>query len=321
MKCVVAEAPGKVILFGEHFVVEGVPAIAASIELMARVKAEEWTGRAVVVESDRYGAGEVWPRCSVPRLCYISRIVVRASQLLGYTEPWPARLRIDSEIPPGGGLGSSAAVSIALAAAYMRLRGEEIGKDLVYQAGFVGEEVIHGKPSGIDTRIALEGGAIYYRRGEEPRKLDMEGFRALLVIASSGVERSTGEAVRLVLSRKRELGELGDEIYRVAGLLVERAVRALSERNYRLIGALMDVNHGLLNALGVSLPVLEELVYTARRAGALGAKITGAGLGGSIIALALPGEAGKVERALQGKARSVFTVRVGGEGLRLYSCR
>ena len=309
-------APGKVILFGEHFVVEGVPAIASAIGLRVRAcVTTEVGGDRVIVESNVFGKAEVYPAKPPSWASQFRRIIELFGERFG--EIVAAKITIESSLPVGAGLGSSAASAVAFAAAYGLAYGVRLPLSEVSQLAFEAEKLVHGKPSGIDNTISCYGGTILYTRGRGFEHLDVNLPQTVkLVIADSGIQRSTKQAVSLVLARKRKLGKLGDMIYDVARELVHKAIDALRRADIELLGELMDVNHGLLNAMGVSLPELETLVHRARRAGAYGAKITGAGLGGTIIALVDDDRVDNVVRSLSEVAAKVFITSINGPGLK-----
>ncbi|NPA04707.1 MAG: mevalonate kinase [Crenarchaeota archaeon] len=317
-----ADAPGKVILFGEHFVVEGVPAIATAVGLRARACAYEVEGLGgVFVYSSVFDESlRVFPS-SNPKVMNFHEVVKYIHNMLGIDEHRDILVRIDSAIPPAAGLGSSAATAVAFAAAYALAYGVRLTPEEASRAAYEAEKIVHGRPSGIDNTIAAQGGTILYRRGAgfERIRPSLEGCR--LVIADTGVKRSTRKAVELVLERKRRLRRLGDAIYETAALLVEEARRALEEGDAELLGILMDVNQGLLNAMGVSIPRIEELVYRARRAGAYGAKLTGAGLGGCVIALTSTRTADAVSKALEEAGARTYIAELDAPGLRVEPCR
>ncbi len=312
---VVASSPAKTILLGEHFVVKGAAGVAAAIGLRVRVKVREEDAKGVTIESS-LGTARINGK-PVPVWAEPFKKVLEWLEGRGYSIT-PVRVEISSEIPPNAGLGSSAAVSAAFALAYTTLQGDPLGvKDLI-KAAIVGETVVHGRPSGIDPTVTVLGGVVSFSREEEPMVLRPPGAgRVSLVIADSGVKRSTREAVEKVLALAERYWDVFSRIYTAADTLSRRAVRVLSKGDYKALGELMNINHGLLSSIGVSNLKLEELVYTAREHGALGAKITGAGMGGSIVALAYKDDASRVLGALHGKASWVKAVDMGVQGTRL----
>ncbi len=321
MRRVRASAPGKVILLGEHFVVKGSRALVASIDLRATVEVEPRSSWPSLIVSEGLGASAALDEGlrvrGDPRLEPIAAVLEwLAGQ--GYSLA-PFKARIGGSLPPGAGLGSSAAVGAAFALAYTALHGDPLGPEGLMEASLAGERVVHGNPSGVDPAIAAYGGFLLYRRGEAPRRLDLslpEGY--VVVVADSGIPRRTGDVVSFVLERAEATRPASDLVYRAADELVGAAVEALRAGDAARLGALMDLAHGLLAGLGASSEALERLVHRARGAGALGAKLTGAGWGGSIIALAPEGLALRVCSSLEeAGARWARPVKLGVEGARL----
>jgi mevalonate kinase len=304
LKCY--RAPTKVILLGEHFVVRGVPGLAAAIGLWSYACAEEAEGPGVI-EARGLGISCKLGECSRLGLGGLERILEAVGGGL--------RLVVWSEAPIGAGLGSSGSVSVAAAAAALSVAHGGFTLEEVERLAWEAERIHHGRPSGIDHTTALYGGVLRFdARGVFTR---IEAPRLHLVIADTGVPRSTKEAVQRVLERLASHRKALDYVYLAAWHLVEEATVALREGQIEHLGELMDIAHGLLYALGVSTPEIETLVWAARRAGALGAKLTGAGLGGVVIALAgSRPEAERIEAALRGAgARWVRSVEAGVEGL------
>ncbi len=312
-----ADAPGKVILFGEHFVVEGVPALATAVNLRARACSYEVEGaEGVFVYSSIFDKSlRVYP-CSDKNVRNFYEAVRYIHNILGIDKHKPVLVEIDSSIPPAAGLGSSAATAVAFAAAYALAYGARLSPEQASRAAFEAERVVHGKPSGIDNTVAAYGGTILYRRGGGFNRVRARLRGARLVIADTGVKRSTGKAVRMVLERKTRLGKIGELLYSLAEELVLEAARLIESGDVARVGELMDVNHGLLNALGVSIPRIEELVYAARCAGAYGAKLTGAGLGGCIVALVDEDRSASVSKALEELGAKTYTAEPDAPGLR-----
>ena len=326
MKYSRAIAPAKVILFGEHFVVNGSRAIATALDLFTSVTAAEKASWPLELESASLGL-----KCVTgPELACSSRELepllstIRALRSRGYDVP-PARLTIESDIPPSAGLGSSASVSAATAAALTALAGQDIGPEELFEVTMEGERVAHGNPSGVDAATVVYGGTIVFRRGVGV--LDSLDSRVgPIVVAYSGVRRSTGAAVLSVIKSLNAVRELRDLMIGLVERLIDAAWEALrdgslealgnQDGSLEALGNLMNINHGLLSAIGVSTPELEELLYAARRAGALGAKLTGAGWGGSVIAVARPDAMKGVVEALSSRSGWVRVLEGGARGAR-----
>jgi len=310
-----ASAPGKAILLGEHSVVYRGPAIVLAIDLRAHVWAGERRDGYIQIEAPDVGAagyfdaeGGYHPlRGGVERWRSLNPIKVVAEEAMRRLDADRGlSIRVESEIPPAVGLGSSAAISVATAAAVMLLlSGERPSREEVCEIAYEGERIVHGTPSGIDNHISTYGGALRYERGRGFERFTVE--RLPLVIGDSGRRRSTGALVaRVRRLRERHRGVV-DAVIDAIARLSEEGYEALRGGDLRRLGELMDIDHGLLSALGVSTRELDRMVHAARMAGALGAKLTGAGGGGCIIALV-------EEKRRRGVAEAVR--RVGGQPLR-----
>lgn len=320
IKLVIASAPGKVILVGEHFVVEYEPAVVAAVNLRAKVEATLREDELTIIESLDLKKRVTLARgeeCKDFQLKPIHKIVEEITKLTG---EWKGiNVRISSEIPIAAGMGSSAAVAVAATLAISKAFGLELSKDEISEIAYKAEEIVHGKPSGIDNTISTYGGVIAYRRGEGfvPIECDFSGYK--LILADSGIPRSTGEMVAKVRALRSRYPKVMEPLYHSAGRLAIEAAKAIREGDFVKLGELMNINHGLLSAIGVSNEKLEIMVYTARKAGALGAKITGAGGGGCIVALVEDGKVEKVAEALKKVSKKIYVLEVSMEGVRLES--
>ncbi|BEP17074.1 mevalonate kinase [Pyrofollis japonicus] len=310
----VARAPGKIILLGEHWVVHGARAIAAAIGLYARAIGSRSHEDGIVVRSRELGVTE-----DISRECKVFCNLREAVNFLAKTsgrEPWPANIVIESDIPMGAGLGSSAAVAVAFSACYAALGGLSLDFSLISRAAYESEKIVHGRPSGIDNTVATYGGFMIYHkeRGFTPLS-DVRTENIRLLVIDTGIPRSTGKAVALFSKRLNVLGAIGYRLLNIADSIVDETVRALKEGDPAKIGLMMDVAHGLLNAMGVSHEALEEVVHLARRLGAYGAKLTGAGMGGTAIALVSESNADIITKELVRKGYKVYDVEIGVGGV------
>jgi len=303
-----ASAPGKVILFGEHFVVRGKPAIVSALSLRAHVSVlrDRSLNGCIRILSREYGGftfcREEDAKASTHLAPYYQ--LARSLGIEGDCE-----VRIESEIPPGSGLGSSASTSVALTAAALKARGLELcGRELIEKA-MLGERAFHGKPSGIDVVAAVEGGFVLFYSLDRYHKLTSRvGIDdVVFLIVDTGVPRRTRDAVLGVLERYERHPGLFKKVYDAAEELVMEAVSCLKRGDYVCLGELMLANHGLLSSIGVSFLEAEKVVHTARMHGALGGKITGAGMGGSVVLIV---EASKEERVRREVLKEVPGARV-----------
>jgi mevalonate kinase len=274
-----AQACGKVILLGEHSVVYGYPALAAGLPDSLTLTAEPLQDRAAptTVRIEDWGL-------DLTLSAEDEHPVVRAClEVLGICDGplrgWAIEGR--SQLPAQAGLGSSAALSVALARLVL---GPEASDDDVVEASLAGERVFHGQPSGIDSEVAARGGLIRFVRGEPARPVVLRRPMPLLILPT-GVLRSTADQVAKVRALHDRFPALARPILDLLGVCVGRGVDALGRSDFEDLGCIMSIAHELLSALGVSSPVLDELCSTARMAGALGAKLTGAGQGGCVLAL------------------------------------
>lgn len=289
----VGRAHGKAILFGEHAVVYGAPAIAFPVNVLPVTVNATLTLAASTIESELYtGPLERAPRRLAPVVAAIRTALNMFAPKSG------AKIAIYSDIPYERGLGSSAAVASAIVEAVAHAAGQDPNATELFDLTQVGERVAHGNPSGMDAHAVQSTQIFRYRKPNvEPIRV---GGAFYFVIADTGVPGATREAVAGVARRKaadpRVDAAIG-ELARVA----EESVADFEDGNLAAIGAKMNRAHGLLRTIGVSSPELDHLVDTARRAGAMGAKLTGGGIGGCILALAptLP-EAERIAGVLRG---------------------
>ena len=303
-------APGKVILLGEHAVVYGRPAIAVPVR-QVRAEAEVRPGDSnhpadVHVLAPEAGV-DTW-LSDMADADPLGRILRLSLAELQVDEPPALEVEIRSTIPIAGGLGSGAAVSVAIVRALSEFFGRPIPLERQSALTYEVERLHHGNPSGIDNTVVVYDQPVYFRRGEGPQL-----FRPVqpihLVIGDSGIASPTAQAVALVAQQREARPEEVDSTFdRIASLVVR--ARAMFEGIFEFdLGYLMTQNHELLRMLGVSTPELDRLAAAARHAGALGAKLSGAGLGGNVIALVSPSSAPVVAAAMAeaGAPRTIVT--------------
>ena len=271
-------APGKIYLFGEHAVVYGKRAIASAINLRTT---------ATVAESARTTITSLLGTTGIDYTVhpYISRCI----ESLGV----PAvSVRINSEIPVGSGLGSSAAAVIATLGALNAEFDLGMDKTAIAEAGHQIERDVQGAASPTDTLVSTMGGTIVITPGASPpvsaklRLIDCD-----IVIGDTREFSSTKELVGNVRILHERYPAIMNPIFDTIDHLAEIGVPLIEKGDYGSVGELMNINHGLLDGIGVGSAKLSALVYAARAAGAWGAKITGAGGGGCVVALADDAEA------------------------------
>ena len=307
---ITASAPGKLILFGEHIVVYGEPAIATALDKRAYVTATELEEKKIIVKSNELEQPiEVSPKEEATH----PAVRVAQAALQKNNSSRGVEIHIKSEIPISAGLGSSASVSVATAAAVLKLfsseQNSEPSRMEILEVAHEGEKVAHGKPSGIDTAVATFGGTIFFKKGE------IEGLDApemQFVVGDTKVPRNTKEIVEGV-RKTVEDPRVAFNLFTISSI-VRRAREALLRQNLTEIGHLMNKNQEFLRALGVSSVELEQLIHTAINSGAYGAKLTGAGGGGCMIALS--DKPDKIKAALDNAGAEAFVVKTNQPGVR-----
>ncbi len=313
-----ASAPGKAILFGEHAVVYGKPAIAMAINKRTCVEvldtqknninvnvkdlgitgAIDFDKRTIISDSPKKGI-----------LKYILEALKKTHDGSGL------EINIDVNIPIGGGLGSSAAVTVATIAAVSACNEKNLSREEIAKYAHEVELEVQKSASPLDTTISTYGGLIYLERdAEDIVQLDID-YDIPVVIGCTDTRGNTGKLVEAVRLRRDIYPEIIDPVIDSIEMITEDAKEAILNNDKKRIGELMNINHGLLDALGVSTKELSSMVYTARNAGACGSKITGAGGGGSIIAYC-PDGTEKVISAIN-EIESALKADISKEGVKI----
>ncbi len=301
-----ASAPGKVILAGEHAVVYGQPAIAVPVW---QVTAECTIAAAPAGSGCTLALPDVGQSIALAGLHSavqgnnssavqpLAQVAAAALAQTGRATLPDWQITLHSTIPIAGGLGSGAALSTALVRAVFAAAGAPVDPAQVSALVYQSEMAYHGTPSGIDNTVIAYGRPLWFVRGQPPAFIGISGAMTLL-IADSGIRSPTLETVGDVRSARTHDPELYDALFAAIGDVAHRLRAALEAGNGAEVGRLLNANHALLAKLGVSSPALERLVAAARTAGALGAKLSGGGRGGNVIALVTPESAPAVAAAL-----------------------
>lgn len=310
MPAYTATAPGKIILFGEHAVVFGRPAIAIPV---FQVRA-----RAVVTANPRGRHGHVMIEApdiqlesaldDLPDQHPLAMAIRKTISALG-VEGLPAcTVRVTSTIPLAAGLGSGAAVSVALIRALGAFLGHPLDDEQVSTLAFEVEKLYHGTPSGIDNSVITYAKPVFFIRGQTLETLQV-ARPFTVVIGDTGIASPTAVAVGDVRQAWKANPALYEALFDAAGEIARQARRLIETGDPQALGPLMDRNHAVLQEMGVSSPELDRLVAAARQAGAWGAKLSGAGRGGNMIALSDAEAAPSVAAALEalGAARTIIT--------------
>jgi mevalonate kinase len=310
MPAITATAPAKTILFGEHAVVYGRPAIAAPV---SQVRA-----RAIVSANPRKESGAVLVQApDVGLEAYLDELAedhplaqaIRGTlAALGVKKLPACTIRVSSTIPVAAGLGSGAAVSVALIRAVANFAGRPLPDETVSALAYQVDRLYHGTPSGIDNTVVTYARPVYFVRGQPIQMLKLP-VPFTIVIGDTGVSSPTSAAVGDVRDAWQADAERYESLFDEVGRIAQVARRAIEDGRPQELGKLMDENHTLLYDLGVSSPELEQLVWAARVAGAQGAKLCGGGRGGNMIALVDETQAQAVAQKLaqSGAVRTIIT--------------
>jgi mevalonate kinase len=322
---------GKVILLGEHFVVYGLPAIASAIadRTMAEVKIS--SGHEVM-------AGGVGPGTFVLHgpgwTLYDSRpettgyktekameqkrsIELMLAFMQVDTKKSPLNIVLGGNLKAASGVGASAASCAAIARAISALLGLDLSDARINDVAHEGEKGYHGTPSGIDDTAATYGGLFLFRRSQPKNQVEpIRTKRPIeIVMGNTGLTASTSEVVAGVKERKCRDPQRFERIFIEAEKMVQSSRKALEAHDLLELGGLMNLNHTLLQEIGVSHKKLELLVEIARNEGAPGAKITGTGQGGYMVALT-PGKElqERVGKAMENAGFAALRTSIGGNG-------
>ena len=283
-----ATAPGKIILFGEHAVVYGRPAIAAPLSQL-RAKASvtySSSNNCYIIAPDLNRHDRLQDLPPDDALALAARQVLAVAQL---RQPPDVTIRVKSQIPIASGMGSGAAIAAAIIRALAihlnrpDLQTNEMVSALTYEV----EKIHHGTPSGIDnTVVAYEQPICFVRQSPQNQIEPFNVAKPLrFVVADTGVRSSTKEVVGDVRCQYNEQPAKFAHIFDQCGRIAKAARQAIEAGNVAKVGQLMTENHTWLQKMTVSSPELDTLVEAALQAGALGAKLSGAGRGGNMIAL------------------------------------
>jgi len=223
-----------------------------------------------------------------------------------------AEITIRSELPPRQGLGSSAAVTVSTIKALTASLGIELDNETVAKIGHKVENEVQGTASPADTFVSSTGGMVLV---EETKTSHLAQLDMPIIIGATGVERATRDVIAFVSDLKKNYPSVVNDVMSSIGDITRLGEQKLADGDLISVGELMNINQGLLESLGVSDVTLSRLIYAARTAGALGAKITGAGRGGCILAIATNGKVDHVTQAIAKQGALVLTTAISSLGL------
>ncbi len=313
MPAFTASAPGKVILFGEHAVVYGQPAIAvpvvqvrATATVMPNITGSP--GEVRILAPD-VGLDSLWENLVPDNPIRAALQGVKSA--LGIDQMPACTLKVTATIPVASGMGSGAAVSVAVIRAMAGFLGNPLPDEQISTLAYEVEKIHHGIPSGIDNTVVTYALPVYFIMGGTIETFGIARPFTIL-IGDTGLPAPTKESVGDVRAAWQDAPQRYERLFAAAGSIAKTARQAIESGHPEWLGPLMDENHELLSEMGVSSPELDRLVRTAKDSGALGAKLSGGGRGGNMIALVEVGQAEAVSTALQVVgAVGVITTEVG----------
>lgn len=301
---------GKVILFCEHFVVYGVPSIVSAIDKATTATVERADGPGWNLDDKR----QATPGYKQEKLEHQKESIDRVLKAVGIDPAEnPIKITFGGNLFAASGIGASAASCTALARALSDEFNLGLSDDQINELAYEGEKGYHGTPSGIDNTAATYGGLIWFVRAE-PNVIERLAIKrpVEVVMGNTGLVANTKAAVAGVRERKEKSPEKYEKLFNEAKDLAFMARKALADYDLKAVGKLMDENHRQLQAIEVSCKELDHLVELARANGAYGAKVTGGGLGGNMVALT-PGKdlQDQVARAIKKEGFDALMTRIG----------
>ncbi|MDC0522621.1 mevalonate kinase [Nitrosopumilus sp.] len=310
----IASAPGKVILFGEHFVVYGVKAILCSINKRVRVTAEKTSERKISINS-KIGKLELEPDKPISEINSPLKPFYYLANKSIENKDSGIRIQIDSEIPLGAGLGSSSACCVAGAAAIFKLFGN-ISREKVLKLAIEAERTIFENTSGADCTVCTYGGIMEYDKNKGFKKIEYEpNFQ--LVIINSNIEHSTQSMVSKVKEFENKNTEEFSRLSDLESKLVEDVLKLVKENKIQEIGQKMNQNQKYLENIGISNKELTKMIRIGQES-SFGAKITGSGGGGCIFALTNESNLQNILKKFKDNNYECFSTKIDFKGLNTF---
>ena len=310
----IASAPGKVILFGEHFVVYGVKAILCSINKRVTVTAEKTSERKISINS-KIGKLELEPDKPISEINSPLKPFYYLANKAVENKDTGIHIQIDSEIPLGAGLGSSSACCVAGAAAIFKLFGD-ISKEEILKLAIEAERTIFENTSGADCTVCTYGGIMEYDKNKGFKKIEHEpNFQ--LVIINSNMEHSTQSMVSKVKEFENKNKEEFSKLSNLESKLVEDVLKLVKENKIQEIGQKMNQNQEYLENIGISNKELTKMIKIGQES-SFGAKITGSGGGGCIFALTNESNLQNILKKFKDNNYECFSTKIDFKGLNTF---
>jgi len=299
---------GKVILFNEHFVVHDVPSIVSAVDRATTATVEPFKGKGWSLD-DRREATPNYKEDKLEQQKESIERILKAARVDSTKNP--IKIALGGNLVAASGIGASAASCVAIARALSEEFNLRFSDERINEIAYEGERAYHGAPSGVDNTAATYGGLIWFVKGR-PIELIKIKKPVEIVMGNTGVVTDTKAAVAGVRERKEKYPEKYAKIFKEAEDLAYKARKALESYDLKAVGKYMNENHKQLQEIELSCKELDFLVGIARKHGALGAKLTGGGLGGNMVALT-PGRElqEKVARAIEKEGFEALRTKTG----------
>ena len=305
----ISQAPGKIIITGEHFVVHGGFALAAAINKFVKVTAEISSTTKIISKTISASQKNIDNQLQ-PLYNSLSKL----ADFLNETKN--LKITIDSDIPYMSGLGSSGSVSVALINSASAALGHVLKYDELFKFSMISEKIIHGNPSGIDITVPIKGGAFLFKKGEDIINVELNYLEFIVVL--SGIQSDTYSMIKKVHETKNRNPKIFDLLVKSSSLFSQFAASSIKNQNYDSLGSVMNFHQTALNYVGVSNNKLDYLITMLLKYGAQAAKITGSGGGGAIIALAHSKDSNKIINNIKKLGYNAFLVKLPVKGVNLW---
>ncbi len=307
-----AYAPGKIIVCGEHFVVYGATALAAAINKGTTALAE--SSSTTTIYSNNLKVQADLSASNIPeKLKPLAAAITAVKEYLN--ERRGVKLKIRSDLPPRSGLGSSSSSAVATVAATALALGHKLSLDEVIKLAMSAERLVHKNPSGVDVQVSARGGLLLFKKGATPEALHLSRT-VNFVVACTGVERRTSDLIERVRVWREQNPSLFNSFVESSTIMSWCCADALCSGDLRRAGAILNFFHAALSWLGISIKEIDTIVEAALSSSALGAKLTGAGGGGSVIILCSEEGVENVIKTVSNVASEVFATPLPNRGLK-----
>ena len=305
---------------GEQFVVLGAPAVAMAVTLYSKIDVRPSKSGEIEVTADipLHLVGDANKGSSAANNQeLLEPLRLAAGATLDYLASRERSIAVDAncEIPIGAGLGSSASTTVATISAVAKSRGTQLDRREIFKLAFIPENYLHGHPSGVDQATCTYGGIIQFRKSSKIKPIKVKR-PPMILVCDSGAHRSTKALVGSVVKRSQNQADRFQTHLEEMTSLSNSVAKALKDEDDNELGSLMNRNHELLRQIGVSTPLLDRLVAIAQKSGALGAKLTGAGGGGCMIAVCADKKSqSSVARELRRGGGTIYNVSIDKQGV------